>query len=194
VMYGFYRVSLRLMRFFINVPPHQIFTAGVGLGLVVAAAAVAAFTIWNRRVSLHADHVYAAAMRELRKVEYLDEALGGFWRPGEFRGYIVESYEDALKGSERRARSNFFELPSQRVQMIFPLRGLGSHATVSLEAYKRHGAFFFEMLAVDIHSSGEHMLLCGSIDRPLSPEVDGVLEALKVAGAKAGPASPNTDA
>jgi len=62
------------------------------------------------------------------------KALGEFWRPGKFRGYALESLEDAAMGSERRARSSYFQvyyiyilyishilqLTPQEQQLLFP--------------------------------------------------------------------------
>ena len=67
--------------------------------------------------------MYRVALRELRKSESVEKALGGVWRPANFRGYSVESLKDAVHGSDRRARKTFFEAPSRRIQMIFMLKG-----------------------------------------------------------------------
>ena len=53
------------------------------------------------------------------------KAMGGVWHPGTFRGYALESLSEAVSGSERRARSSFFEAPSRRIQMIFMVKGIG---------------------------------------------------------------------
>eukprot|EP00967_Tisochrysis_lutea_P140471 scaffold256730_cov32-Tisochrysis_lutea.AAC.2 len=39
VMYGFYRISMRMMTFFLNVPPQQIFTVGMAVGAVTTVRA-----------------------------------------------------------------------------------------------------------------------------------------------------------
>lgn len=176
VMYGFYRVSVRLMRFFFNVSDKQIFEMGFAIGALFAA--VLSIGLWwaLRRFTVRTDMVYAAAVKELRKHESVDKALGGIWRPGGFQGFAVESFEDALKGSERRQRSSFLEAPSQRVQMIFPLKGLEDEAMVSLEAYKRHGDIIFEMLSVKVYGSKEHLYLIGEENHQLFSEVAEVLD------------------
>ena len=153
VMYGFYRGSMRIMYFFFNVSDKQIFEMGVAAGVVTTAALALALRWAVRRFTVRTDMVYAAALKELRKHESVDKALGGIWRPGAFQGFAVESFEEALKGSTRRQRSSFFEPPSQRVQIIFPLKGLENDAMVSLEAYKRHGDIIFELLALDVYGS-----------------------------------------
>ena len=79
----------------------------------------------NRFLSFHSSDVYRAALRELRKHEEVEKAMGGVWHPGNFRGYAMESLQEAVQGSERRARSSFFEAPSRRIQMIFMVKGIG---------------------------------------------------------------------
>lgn len=87
VMYGFYRASVRIMKFFFNVSDKQIFTIGFGLGMVAAVIIVGSAAVARNRLSFHVDDVYRAALRELRKYDAVNEALGEFWRPGGFRGY-----------------------------------------------------------------------------------------------------------
>ena len=128
----------------------------------------------HRHLSLHIDDVYHAAVRELRKHDKVDKALGGFWAPGQFRGYALESMEEAIKGSERRARSNFLEAPARRVQMIFSVKGAKRDGMVSLEAYKRSGEYHFDLLSLDV-DDGEHLFLLGDDDHPLFPEVRSML-------------------
>jgi hypothetical protein len=170
VMYGFYRGSVRIMKFFFNVSDKQIFTIGCCCGALAAAGIIAAGFATHRHLSLHIDDVYHAAVRELRKHDKVEEKLGGFFAPTGFRGYVLESFEEAVKGSERRARSSYFEAPARRLQMIFQVKGATKDGMVSLEAYKRSGQYHFEMLSLDI-SDGEHLFLEGSDDHPLFPEL-----------------------
>uniref|UniRef100_A0A7S4BDM3 Mitochondrial import inner membrane translocase subunit Tim21 n=1 Tax=Chrysotila carterae TaxID=13221 RepID=A0A7S4BDM3_CHRCT len=192
VMYGFYRFSYRVMSFLINVPPHKIFTAGFALGILVALTAFGGFHFWRRYVSTHVDDVYAVALKELRKHDQVAKALGGLWRPGRFKGYVIEPYEEALRGSERRARSSYFEFPAQRVQMVFQVNGLEHTGLVSLQAFKRRGEYHFEMLAMDVLAEGalpedeRHIRLSGDKDHPLFPEVLDILSAAKAKKAHGG--------
>lgn len=185
VMYGFYRMSYRVMSFLINVPPHQIFHAGVVSGLIIAAFAGGGFVFLRRRLMTRVEDVYAAALKELRQNEQVTSALGGMWRPGAFQGFAMESFEDALKGSERRSRASYLEIPAQRVQMIFQLKGLDYQGIVSLEAYKRSGEYIFEMLALDVLADGalpddeRHLLLAGDKDHSLFPGIVDILSAAK---------------
>jgi len=185
VMYGFYRGSVRLMKFFFNVSDKQIFTIGF-LGGVIAMLVLGGVVWWtSRRLTFHADDIYHAALKELRKHEVVTDKLGGAWVPGGFRGFAIESLSEALKGSDRRARTNFFEAPARRVQMIFMVRGLDRDARVSLEAYKRSGQFNFQMLSLDFKPKpaaglkAEHLFLLGSSDHVLFQEMN---EFLRVAG------------
>lgn len=192
VMYGFYRVSIRTMKFFINVTDKQIFNGGFVLGLL-AAAAVAGTGIFAYRFStFHVDDVYRVALRELRKYEAVSTALGGAWLPGKFRGYAIESMTDAMKGSERRSRSSFFEAPSRRIQMVFQVRGAARDGLVSLEAFKRGGKYHFEMLALDVRGTQEHIFLAGDEDHALFPEVLEALESARESQRQKYARSPRT--
>lgn len=175
VMYGFYRGSVRLMKFFINVDPRQIFNIGFMIGALTAVFIVVSGVLTHRYLSLHLDEVYNAAVREMRKHDKVETALGGFWSPVGFRGYVLESFDQAVQGSERRARSSYFEAPARRVQMIFQVKGATKDGMVSLEAYKRSGQYHFEMLSLDI-DDGEHLFLEGSDDHPLFPEMTSMLK------------------
>lgn len=177
VMYGFYRGSMRMMHFFFNVSDKQIFTGGFVVGILAAIAIGASGVFAMRFLTFHVDDVYRVALRELRKSAAVEEALGGVWRPANFRGYSIESLKDAVQGSERRARSTFFEAPSRRIQMIFMLQGMKCNAMVSLEAFKRAGVYEFEMLAVDVVGSEQHIFLKGTKDHALFPEVAQILSA-----------------
>eukprot|EP00965_Chrysotila_dentata_P240838 6203940-Pleurochrysis_carterae.AAC.1 len=42
------------------------------------------------------------------------QALGGLWRPGRFKGYVIEPYEEALRGAPRSIRS--VRLASERAR------------------------------------------------------------------------------
>eukprot|EP00316_Scyphosphaera_apsteinii_P017602 CAMPEP_0119345044 /NCGR_PEP_ID=MMETSP1333-20130426/107282_1 /TAXON_ID=418940 /ORGANISM="Scyphosphaera apsteinii, Strain RCC1455" /LENGTH=199 /DNA_ID=CAMNT_0007357497 /DNA_START=442 /DNA_END=1041 /DNA_ORIENTATION=- len=182
VMYGFYRISLRVMKFFLHVPPNQIFMFGLVVGAITATAGLGALTFVRGFIHVHPDGVYAAALKELRKHPKVEEALGGFWRPGSFRGHALESFEDALTGGERRVRSSYFEMPAQRVQMIFQVKGAAHDGIVSLESYKRRGTYHFEMLALDVNETAEHLLVVGSKDRPLFSEIVNILDHAKKSG------------
>jgi len=188
VMYGFYRASIRVMRFFLHVPPQQIFTAGFIGGILAGLGIAAAVFIVRRRLTFHVDDIYGAALSELRKFPKVDEALGGAWHQGGFRGYTVESFQEAAIGSERRARSSFFEAPSRRVQMIFMVRGLERDGMVSLEAYKRGGEYIFDMLSLDVGPNAdgtmppEHIFLEGSSDHILFCEISEVLGKTRASG------------
>ena len=63
--------------------------------LVAAAGIAAAVLFVNRFITFQPDHLYRAALQELRKNSAVEEALGGFWRPTNFRGYAAESLEEA---------------------------------------------------------------------------------------------------
>lgn len=77
---------------------------------------------------------------------------------------------EAAAGSERRARTSYFEAPSRRIQMIFMLRGHARDGMVSLEAYKRGGSYHFDMLSLDLKAypaaglKPEHIFLSGDSD------------------------------
>lgn len=180
-MYGFYRSSVRMMKFFFNVSDKQIFTIGFVGGIVAALFIIAAGLWTNRRLSTSVDDVYAAALRELRKHESVEKALGGAWRPSGFRGYKMESLKDAVQGSERRQRSSFLEAPSRRVQMIFMVKGIERNGMVSLEAFKREGEYSFSMLSLDLPSkpaaklAADHLFVTGSADVALFPELSEIL-------------------
>ncbi len=188
VMYGFYRASMRIMHFFFNVTDKQIFNLGFLAGLAAAAAIAASVVYATRRMTFRVEDVYRAALRELRKYEGVNEAMGGAWRPTGFRGYAVESISDAVKGSDRRARSSFLEAPARRVQMIFMLQGIERDAMVSLEAHKRAGAYHFDMLSLDTrpkrsergaNEAGEHIFLAGEKDHALFDDVAEIFDAMK---------------
>ena len=174
VMYGFYRGSVRLMRFFFNVSDKQIFNIGFAVGaLTILTMGGAAFGTY-RYLNLHMGEIKRAAVQEMRKNDKVQKALGEMWTPGAFRGYAFESWEEAVKGSERRVRSNFYEAPARRVQMIFTVKGTHGDGMVSLEAYKRSGEYHFEMLSLDI-VGGEHLFLLGDDDHALFPEVGDMM-------------------
>ena len=67
-------------------------------------------------------------MRHLRKHDKVDTAMGGFWAPRGFKGYQIESWEEAVQGSERRVRSSYYEAPARRMQMVFQVRRPCAHA------------------------------------------------------------------
>jgi hypothetical protein len=188
VMYGFYRGSMRLMRFFFNVTDKQVFTIGFGVGMVSVGAVAAAVFMAQRRYTFHVDQVYHAALRKLRAHAAVETALGEFWRPSGFRGYKVESLKEAIQGSDRRARSSFFEAPSRRVQMIFMVRGLERDGMVSLEAHKRGIDYNFSMLSLDVKPdaarglSSQHIFLEGSSDVVLFKDLAEVLGDTRTSG------------
>lgn len=169
-MYGFYRGSVRLMKFFFNVSDKQIFNIGFAVGaLTVLTIGGVAFGTW-RSLNVHLGEVQRAAVKELRANEKVQKVLGEMWTPGAFRGYAFESWDEAVRGSERRVRSSFWEAPARRVQMIFMVKGVYRDGMVSLEAYKRSGEYHFEMLSLDV-VGGEHLFLLGDDDHDLFPEV-----------------------
>jgi len=176
VMYGFYRFSVRVMKFFFNVSDKEIFTGGFVLGMIAMAAIIGTGMYANRFLSMHTDEIYRAAMRELRKHESVDKAMGGVWHPTGFQGFALESMAEAIQGSERRVRSSFFESPARRVQMIFTVKGIGRNGMVSLEAYKRSGEIHYEMLSLDVQETNEHLFLEGDHDHELFPEVAAMLQ------------------
>ena len=190
IMFGFYRGSMRLMHFFFNVSDKQIFEMGFALGVVSAIAIAGAGLYAQRHFSFHVEHVYRAALQELRKHAVVEEKLGEFWRPSGFLGYKVESMTQAIQGSERRARSSFLEAPSRRVQMIFMVKGVERQGMVSLEAYKRGGAYLFSMLNLDVKPDtrrglrGEHLHVAGDEDTVLFSEISEALEATTKSGRK----------
>ena len=59
VMYGFYRGSVRLMKFFFNVSDKQIFEIGFLVGLITAVGIIGAGVATHRHLSLHIDDVRA---------------------------------------------------------------------------------------------------------------------------------------
>ena len=59
VMYGFYRGSVRLMRFFFNVSDKQIFEIGFLVGIITAVGIIGAGVATHRHLSLHIDDVRA---------------------------------------------------------------------------------------------------------------------------------------
>ena len=179
VVYGLYRFSVRTMKFFFHVSDKEIFTIGFATGLVAAAGIAAAVLLVNRFITFQPDHLYRAALQELRKNSAVEEALGGFWRPTNFRGYAAESLEEAVRGSERRARSTYLEAPSRRMQMVFGVQGAKHDGVVSLEAHKRGTKIWFDMLSLDVRGSKQHMFLKGDKDRPLFPEIAEVLGGLR---------------
>ena len=175
VMYGFYRVSIRLMKFFLNVSDKQIFHIGMVCGVITAVFIAASVVGAHRHLNISPDTVYRAAVSELRRHPAVEESLGGFWRPGKFRGYAIESLRDAVYGSERRVRSSYLEMPAQRMQMIFAVRGAARDGMVSLEAFKRGGEVRFEMLSLDVRGTQEHVFLVGEDDHPLFPDIHELL-------------------
>lgn len=178
VMYGFYRASMRVMRFFINVPPHEIFSFGMFVGALTSVVALAGFNLGRRRVTTSVPGIINAAVVQMRAHPQVEEALGELWRPQRFRGYAFESMHAAAVGSDRRARSTFLEFPAPRVQVIFPVKGLEHTGLVSVEAYKRHGEYIFSMLELDVPATGTHVQIAGEqVD--LFPEVLSVLQGAK---------------
>ena len=91
VMYGFYRFSVRIMKFFFNVSDKEIFTLGFVGGFLACVFILGAGYYTNARLSTSVDGVYRAALAEMRKREAVQAALGGAWRPSGFKGYKVES-------------------------------------------------------------------------------------------------------
>jgi len=181
VMYGFYRGSVRLMKFFFNVSDKQIFEMGFLVGLITAVVVIVSGVLAHRHHNLRIDDAYKAAVSHLRNHEKVDKALGGFWAPRGFKGYQVESWDEAVKGSERRVRSSYYEAPARRVQMVFQVKGAAKDGLVSFEAYKRSGDYHFDMLSVDI-DDGEHLFLEGDDDHPLFPEMTAMLAKMKGGG------------
>ena len=59
VMYGFYRGSVRLMKFFFNVSDKQIFEIGFLVGLITAVGIIGAGVATHRHLNLHIDDVRA---------------------------------------------------------------------------------------------------------------------------------------
>jgi hypothetical protein len=188
VMYGFYRGSVRIMRFFFNVSDKQIFNIGFVGGMVAAAFIVGAGVLANRRITTNVDSVYRAALQELRKYDAVKGALGEAWGASGFKGYKVESLRDAMHGSERRERASYFEAPAPRVQMIFLVKGIERNGMVSLEAFKRNGEYHFSLLSLDLKAvperdlPAEHLFLAGSTDTILFREVSEILEATRNSG------------
>ena len=56
-MYGFYRGSIRLMKFFFNVSDKQIFEIGFLVGLLTAAVVIVSGVLTHRHLNLHIDEV-----------------------------------------------------------------------------------------------------------------------------------------
>lgn len=179
VMYGFYRISVRLMKFFLNVSDKQVFNMGCTCGFFAALGIAGAVVGSYRYLNISARAVKRAAVAELRKHQHVEEALGGYWRQGRFRGYASESVHEAVYGTERRQRASYWELPAQRMQMIFHLKGAKRDGMVSLEAYKKYGAIRFEMLSLDVAGTKEHIFLEGGDDHELFGELLEMFQTAK---------------
>ena len=54
-MYGFYRGSIRLMKFFFNVTDKQIFEIGFLVGLLTAVVVIVSGVLTHRHLNLHID-------------------------------------------------------------------------------------------------------------------------------------------
>jgi len=186
VMYGFYRASMYIMHFFFNVSEKDVFNIGFAFGLVTAILVVGAGAYAQRRVTVDPGQVYRHAVSCLRQHEVVNEHLGEFWRASGFRGYKVESLTDAVQGSERRARTSYFEAPSRRVQMIFMVKGIERSGMVSLQAHKRSGGYIIEMLALDLLAAegkpAQHVFLEGDVDQILFSELGLLLDATRKSG------------
>ena len=102
----------------------------------------------------------------------------------------MRARRDAVQGSERRARTSFYELPSRRVQMIFLVKGMGRNGMVSCEAFKREGEYQFSMLTLDLKADkargkkAEHLFLDGSEDVVLFKELSEILDGTHTSGRK----------
>ena len=90
VMYGFYRGSVRLMKFFFNVSDKQIFEMGFLVGLITAVVIIVSGVVTHRHLNLHIDdvrptHCLTARPRALPHRPSLTASLAspsaGFGRP-----------------------------------------------------------------------------------------------------------------
>lgn len=79
----------------------------------------------RRYLSVRVDDVFAAANHHMRSEPAratVESALGEFWQPGKFRGYAMESFEEAVKGRCAPAARTLAIRPAGRTSPFTPPR------------------------------------------------------------------------
>ena len=94
IMFGFYRGSMRLMHFFFHVSDKQIFEIGFVTGIVSAVVIAGAGLYMQRYLTFHVEHVYRAALQELRKHKAVEANLGEFLKRTDYFDAIFTEPEE----------------------------------------------------------------------------------------------------
>jgi len=140
-------------------------------GLITAASCGGVLLLSSRLFLLGPETVFRAAMRRVKDDRKVIEVLGGPLRPAAFRAYSFDNANftiDNFKFSQLReeplAAFKSFYKPRQ-FQVLFQVQGARGNAIVSAEAERKGSSLQFNSLAVDILSSGERILLEGTLDK-----------------------------
>lgn len=162
-MYGFYRVTVKTMSFLLHVSDATIFNLGFATGIVAAAAVVAAAFATHRLTSLSVDGLKRAALLAAQQDYRVAQKLGSQYfeaRPT-FRAYTFETLHDAVFGSERRARSSYYQVPARRCRLMFQVQGSVHDGVLAVEGFKRSGKYEIEAMALYVTDTGETVALRG---------------------------------
>jgi hypothetical protein len=176
-MYGFYRVTVKVMGFLLHVSDATIFNIGFATGLVAAAAVVAAAVVTHRYTALSVDGLKHAALVAAQEDIRVAQRLGHqfFEAHPTFRAYTFESLRDAIFGSERRARSSFYQLPARRCRLMFQVQGSIHDGVLAVEGFKRVGLYEIEAMALYVTDTGELVHLRGEPQRAMHALFEDVL-------------------
>lgn len=174
------------MSFLLHVSDATIFNIGFATGLVAAAAVVAAAVATHRYTSLSVDGLKRVALLAAQQDHRVAQKLGSQYfeaRPT-FRAYTFETLHDAVFGSERRARSTYYQIPARRCRLMFQVQGSVHDGVLAVEGFKRSGNYEIEAMALYVTDTGEMVTLRGDDSRSRHALFEDVL-ALKTQAKRA---------
>jgi len=154
LMQMFYKTSM----WAVNITAYQAFKWGAATGATGAACLVLTAGSIRKMFQVRPDPIYRMVLKLLQRDERVVKALGKPLKTGKFRAYRYET-----------------KFPQQKLQLMFELNGSIREAKCSVEvARTMSGQYDFGLLAVDVHGTGDRIVLNGDAARELSGNVKGL--------------------
>jgi len=142
----------------VNITAIQAFKWGAITGAIATASAIMGVLSIRRAIQLRPDPVYRMVLKHLRQSDRVVQALGKPLKVGKIRTYRHEG-----------------SFPDTKLVMAFELGGKQRSGNCTVEVARNwRWQYTFSHLAVDVHGTGEHILLTADADRGLNDKVKGL--------------------
>lgn len=143
--------------FLVNLTNRQVFMAGMTTGAILSGVTIlSAFSV-RRMFQIRPEPLYRHVLKFLNRDERVVTALGKPLKTGKFRAY---RYDRKSIGDR---------IGNRTLQLMFEVVGKHHEASVSVEVAKTwRGKYEFGLLAVDVHGTGDRIVLSGDASRSLN--------------------------